>query len=258
MRKPLLESFRVDHQCQYWISNKSLFGYKNMEINWNRQVYEIEDPNICPHCGNKITPQFRNQYITGISGIGYELISIWLCPDKSCLRHIVGLHKLNQERSFKMIRFLNGNPIHPIWPKPIMELKTTVNEGEIEKEIQTKFINCYVQSLEAEERGLDEIAGMGYRKSIEYLLKDWAISKHKDEASEIKIMWLGNVIKKYYDGDIKELAEKATWLGNDQSHYLQMFEDYDIKDLKSLIDLILVEFDREYKKANYISSIKHK
>ena len=67
---------------------------------------------------------------------------------------------------------------------------------------------------------------------------------------------MGAVIKKYYDGDLKDIMERATWLGNDQAHYNKLFEEFDIDVLKELIDLIMVELDREYKKAHYIEMIK--
>ncbi|GJM33635.1 MAG: hypothetical protein DHS20C18_26360 [Saprospiraceae bacterium] len=99
---------------------------------------------------------------------------------------------------------------------------------------------------------------MGYRKAIEYLVKDWAIQNKPEEKEKIEKSWLGAVIKGYYDGDLKEILERATWLGNDQAHYNRLFEEFDIDVLKELIDLIMVELDRQYKKAHYIETIKSK
>jgi hypothetical protein len=113
-----------------------------------------------------------------------------------------------------------------------------------------------LQSLVAENSGLDELAGMGYRKAIEYLVKDWAIQNHPDEKDKSEALWLGQVISKYYDGDLKEILERATWLGNDQAHYNKLFEEFDINVLKELIALIMVELDRQYKKKHYIAMIQ--
>ncbi len=52
-------------------------------------------------------------------------------------------------------------------------------------ECNSKFIKTYLQSLEAESNGLDEIAGMGYRKAIEYLVKDWSIQENQDDKGTI-------------------------------------------------------------------------
>ena len=69
-------------------------------------------------------------------------------------------------------------------------------------------------------------------------------------------MWLGEVIKEFYYGDLKEILERATWLGNDQSHYNRLFQEFDIEILKELIGLIMVELDRQFKKAHYIDTIQ--
>jgi len=97
-----------------------------------------------------------------------------------------------------------------------------------------------------------------YRKAIEYLVKDWAIQNNPDKIESIQKSWLGAVIKEYYKDDLKDILERATWLGNDQAHYNRLFEEFDIQVLKELIDLIMVELDREYKKAHYIKMIESK
>ena len=35
---------------------------------------------------------------------------------------------------------------------------------------------------------------------------------------------------------LKTVASRSTWLGNDQTHYTQRFENRDISDLKKFID----------------------
>jgi hypothetical protein len=39
------------------------------------------------------------------------------------------------------------------------------------------------------------------------------------------------------DPHVKEVAKRATWLGNDETHYERRWEEKDVGDLKSLIDL---------------------
>ena len=97
---------------------------------------------------------------------------------------------------------------------------------------------------------------MGYRKAIEYLVKDWAIQQVPADKDEIEKSWLGAVINDYYTGDLKDILERATWSGNDQAHYNQLFTDFDINVLKELIELIMVELDRQYKMKHYIDNIK--
>ena len=47
-------------------------------------------------------------------------------------------------------------------------------------------------------------------------------------------------IKEYVDNDnIKKVAERAAWLGNDETHYVRKWEEKDVQDLKGLIRLTI-------------------
>ena len=225
-----------------------------MQINFQNRTYRVEDPNVCPHCHITNTPHPKWSILTKDTDDIPTFISVWQCSNSKCNKIFVAQHKY-ENTTFVFKRFLNGLPKGPDWPKPILELKSG-DLDETGKPLQSKFIKTYLQSLEAENYGLDEIAGMGYRKAIEYLVKDWAIQNNPEKIEDIKKSWLGKVIKDYYNGDLKEILERATWLGNDQSHYNKLFDEYDIEILKELIDLIMVELDRQYKKEHYIKTIQ--
>ncbi len=224
----------------------------NFSINNNNSIdSRAEDPNICPHChvANEPTNLFRH-----FDNKVDKLISVWRCNYKICGKLFVVSHKRGNN-GFDIERTLNGLPKGPIWPEPILNLKDgqTVGTDNIK---DSKFIKTYLQSLEAETSGYDEIAGMGFRKAIEYLVKDWAIQTKPDEKDKILGKWLSTIITEYFTGDIKDILDRATWLGNDQTHYNKLFEEYDINHLKELIGLIMVELDREYKKRHYIETIE--
>lgn len=105
------------------------------------------------------------------------------------------------------------------------------------KDLSPQFVKIYNQAKKTEELGLDEIAGLGYRKSLEFLVKDYAIYKNPDEMDTIKSTWMSNCIKTYIDNEqIKTLAEKSEWIGNDEAHYIKIQEDRDINDMKKFID----------------------
>ena len=73
---------------------------------------------------------------------------------------------------------LNGLPKGPQWPKPIAEFKNG-NPKQASHVEQTKFIKTYLQSLEAEDDGLDEIAEWVIEKPLNILVKDWAIKESR-------------------------------------------------------------------------------
>jgi hypothetical protein len=110
--------------------------------------------------------------------------------------------------------------------------------GEYILSVSKDFAKIFNQSQHAEIQGLSEIVGPGYRKSLEYLIKDFASSRYPAASDAIKSKQLGTVINDYVtDGKIKSTAKRAAWLGNDETHYYRKWEDKDIKDLKILIEL---------------------
>lgn len=106
--------------------------------------------------------------------------------------------------------------------------------------LSPQFDKIYNQALAAESSGLDEIAGLGYRKALEFLIKDYAIHKYPDEAESIKLKPLVQCIKIYISADnIKTLAERSAWIGNDEAHYIRKQENRDVSDMKSFIQAIV-------------------
>lgn len=106
--------------------------------------------------------------------------------------------------------------------------------------LSPQFVKIYNQASAAESSSLDEIAGIGYRKALEFLIKDFAISQNNDDTDKIKNMPLSKCINEYIDNTkIKQLAIKSAWLGNDETHYVRKFEDRDINDMKKFIDALV-------------------
>ena len=66
-----------------------------------------------------------------------------------------------------------------------------------------------------------QICGTGYRKSLEFLIKDYLISTlPEDQHEAIKNKFLNNCIRDNISNiNIKTVASRAVWLGNDETHY---------------------------------------
>ena len=106
--------------------------------------------------------------------------------------------------------------------------------------LSPQFVKIYNQASAAESSSLDEIAGIGYRKALEFLVKDFAISQNNDDSDKIKNMPLSQCINAYIDNSkIKKTAISATWLGNDETHYIRKYEDRDINDMKKFIEALV-------------------
>ena len=96
---------------------------------------------------------------------------------------------------------------------------------------------------------------MGYRKALEFLIKDYAIHFNLAEAETIKEQALAQCIKTYIDNPkIKTLAERSAWLGNDEVHYVRKHPDFDINDLKRFIDTCVnyIEMELNLEQCNSI------
>lgn len=125
-----------------------------------------------------------------------------------------------------------------ILPTALPEKRTFSN---IISELSPNFCEIYNQAYIAEQTNLMQICGTGYRKSLEFLIKDYLISTlPEDQHEAIKNKFLNNCIRDNISNiNIKTVASRAVWLGNDETHYTRKWENKDINDLKSIIELTL-------------------
>lgn len=212
--------------------------------------FQIEEiPNDCPYCHKKINPEpligfenrtadnFDKKYIN-------EFIIAFKCTNANCFRTIITAYKRLATGKSLFKGCLNGYP-----------------ESNIPEEVQKispKFQSIYIQSRKAEDLGLNEIDGNGYRKAIEFLARDYAIYRNPEKKEPIAKAALANVIDQYYDDDVKELFHRGTWLGSDHVHYKQYYNDYNLNDLKGIIEIIMAEIVREETKRKYLAITRSK
>jgi hypothetical protein len=114
-------------------------------------------------------------------------------------------------------------------PKPQLDISPAIQK------YSPGFYNIYRQSIEAETRHLDTICGMGYRKAVEFLVKDYLTQKHPDEKQQIEKEPLAQSINRIDNQSIKDLSKASAWLGNDQTHYTAKHIDYSIENLRAFI-----------------------
>jgi hypothetical protein len=104
--------------------------------------------------------------------------------------------------------------------------------------ISPAFVEIRNQVAQAETHGLTQLVGIGLRKALEFLLKDYLCSQRPADADAIKAAPLGACIAQYVDDPrLKAAAQRAAWLGNDETHYVRRWEDRDVRDLNVLIAL---------------------
>ncbi len=178
-------------------------------------------PIECPYCHKTQIPEMYGAIKYKNS---YDYFILCQCTNPGCQTAFNVIY--NKHRS-------DLRMIHQSTQK-VREFNSTI------KDLSTMFCKIYNEAYAAEQTGLEEITGVGYRKALEFLIKDYLISLHPENEEKIKKKLLGNCINDDIDDQrIKQIAKRATWLGNDETHYVRKWEDKDVSHLKSLIDLCL-------------------
>lgn len=184
-------------------------------------------PDYCPVCNLGIHAKYFLFYIKNSTTI--ELLCG--CPREVCSSlFIVEYTDINETPNSRDLDY----QITKYYPK-------VIKETSFSDEVNTlfpSFVKIYSQALHAENEGLDLICGVGFRKSIEYLIKDYAVSMKSEDEEKIKNMHLQQCITNYINHPtIKEMSKRAVWLGNDETHIVRKWKNKDLQDLKKLIDL---------------------
>lgn len=203
--------------------------YFNDSSSINGYYLDIETPNHCPQCHTKIYPVvIGHSDITETETFPIFTV-IFLCP--SCKNHFVETYNKIKDKTFS-IGYKPSNTIDEEVPTKI-------------KEFFPRFYNIYCQALTAETYGLEELIGIGFRKSIEFLIKDFLIKTTDIPEDNITKMTLQKAINEITDVRIRTLATKTYWLGNDETHYVKKHTDRDYKDMKKFIRVLYSYIDFE-------------
>ncbi|MDR1245206.1 MAG: hypothetical protein LBJ98_04455 [Endomicrobium sp.] len=56
----------------------------------------------------------------------------------------------------------------------------------------------------------------------------------------------------------KEIAKKAAWLGNDETHVVRKWKEKDLQDLKELIEMTVISIKRREKIKSYNQDMPNK
>ena len=100
------------------------------------------------------------------------------------------------------------------------------------------------------------MTGIGLRKALEFLVKDFAIGEHPTEREAIVAKALAKCIAEYIvDTPVQHAAKRATWLGNDEAHYVRRWEDKDVSDLKILLKLTMNGIENHLLGKQYVEEM---
>lgn len=190
--------------------------------------FTFNEVNECPICKRKIAPRYLFSVLDIDNELGHVLNLCTGC--NSCFLSTYNVIIDFNNDDCTEFEFMFSEPQKYVTKEFSQDIAT----------LSSEFVTIYNQALAAESASLDHIAGLGYRKSLEFLIKDYAISEHTADEDKIKSMPLAKCISTYIeDQRIKTLATRSAWLGNDEAHYERKHEDRDVSDMKRFIEAIV-------------------
>ena len=190
-------------------------------------------PNICPLCNAGVANDVSFEgHINDQHGCTIQFCTVTHCY--ACDSFFLSVYKYSSKDNMYYPDKLFPHQFKPsAFPEHI-------------KKLSPDFISLYRESEQAEAEGLFGICGMGYRKAIEFLIKDYLIMQAnispdtgEEDINKIKRLQLSQAINQISDARVKNLAFKATWLGNDQAHYQKKFKNRDVSDMKKFIKAMI-------------------
>ena len=195
--------------------------------------YTVEYPDKCPICHHFGTISIVTAHATIKKGVEV----IFQCPFDGCQQYFIGYYGM-----------IPSNQLLALKPqKPELSMLP-----EVISQLSPQFVSIFKEAEEARQIGLSQIAGPGYRKAFEFLIKDYAKSKTPEKAVQIEEAFSGKVVNDYIsDTRIQGVAKRALWLGNDETHYLKKWIAHDINDLINLIKLTINWIEIEHLSDNY-------
>lgn len=207
----------------------SPFGVNQEEI--------VEIPGVCPCCHRAVLPQICGSYYTNSPNVSKGIV-VLLCP--GCSNFFVAIYDFDSK-----------DKEYIIYPKE----KSNPNIDETIRKISPMFCKIYEEALCAEQNDLEEISGIGYRKALEFLVKDYTIHENPSERENIEKELLSQSIKRIDNPKIQILASRAAWIGNDETHYVRKHESLSVNEMKRFIHslLLFMASEQDLKFAESIS-----
>ena len=236
MRKALLKGIQAIDQGFY--AEVAKHGFL-ASMNAGDIEAEVLFENKCPICnfGIDLTNDWRHFHSIGDTN-EFDIITLHVCPH--CYHAFCIFHHMKYEnRKLKEIS-------QSVYPNNVenIEIKEEI------REISPRFYEIYGQCKNAKNEGFTELYGMGFRKALECLVKDYASQKNPDKKDEIIAKSLHNCIIDYFgDFEGKEEMLACKWIGNNETHYLNENKSEDFNLFEGFIEDIIYYIHREIRKT---------
>ena len=216
-------------------------SYKLSVVDQENQTISItidRMPDRCPVCLKHGEPKYLTA--TLLSHGFQPLFAVFTCPVAICRRVYVAEYRVGTSPAYNTMATLSSTGLFRVTDDP--QFPSSV------RSLSPDFCLTFTQANIAEQNKLDQICGSGYRRALEFLVKDFLVKYVLKDSSDmhegVRKAFLGACIKDFVDDvRIKECAKRAAWLGNDAVHYEQRWGDKNVSDLKDLISMIMSWID---------------
>jgi hypothetical protein len=191
----------------------------------------IEIPKFCPSCGVSNNPQF---FIEGYRNFTDGPVSYISCMCLAC-----------EHWSFIIVEALSKNDENTKPWKLLAQYPSNsirVFDSLLQK-CSPRFIEIYNSAFDAEQNGHIDLAGMGYRASLEVLIKDWALEYSGEDKSKIARYSLNDAIAHFLSDDNEAFASSdvVRAVGNDFTHWSRP-DDFNPEDHLNIVKTYLEIF----------------
>ena len=138
--------------------------------------FEYPTPGVCPICDTATDAQVLTSFYIQRESLNCYVFILFFCH--SCEACFMGVYQCPYPSAG------TTNRLSQIRLVPDGEEVSYFSDRI--SSLSPKFVEIYNQAEKAEQWGLSEICGMGYRKALEFLVKDFAILMSPESEETIK------------------------------------------------------------------------
>ncbi|MBR5529291.1 MAG: DUF4145 domain-containing protein [Oscillospiraceae bacterium] len=198
----------------------------------SRYSFNLDKPQMCPHCGIYEDGIRKNSALFDVGGERRYGFVMYECT--SCKKKYVVVYHL--DLAHKKAEFIGFHPS-----------RIANYSNDLLTNVSTRFVDSYNQALRAEIAGDIELAAIGYRKTLEILIKDYAINELNEDREKVVSCNLINAISDYLgEQSLVKTADVVRILGNDYTHYERKYPEHDFALLKTYLDIFIKMVETKY------------
>lgn len=189
-------------------------------------------PATCPHCGVGVDAPLIERAVINLDSSSILSSS---CKCTACGKlFIFSCRKLSSSNETALMI--------SIWPDA-----ETPYASEYLSIVSPRFMDLYNQALRSESRGDIELAAIGFRSSLEVLVKDYAIKELHENPEKVAGKPLCNAIGEYLrQEELIKTADVVRIFGNDYTHYQEKYPEKDFDVLKSYMQIFMHLIETQY------------